>query len=137
VSIFATGMMTAISLRAAELLVAEGFDPEVVHLGSIKPVDTELIAASAARTGCAVTAENHSINGGLGSAVAEVLVERRPVPMLRIGYQDKWLHSGSISQVLETYHLRPVDVADAARRAMGLRTQDGVGRALVTEALTG
>jgi transketolase len=137
VSIFATGMMTVISLRAAELLVAEGFDPEVVHLGSIKPIDAELIAASATRTGCAVTAENHSIHGGLGSAVAEILVERRPVPMTRIGYQDTWLHSGSISQVLETYHLRPVDVADAARRAMSLRAQGSAERTLMTEALTG
>jgi transketolase len=115
VSLFATGLMTTMSLRAAEQLAGEGIDAEVVHLASIKPIDADLIAASAARTGAAVAAEYATINGGFGSAVAEVLGERCPVPVRRIGYPDAWPHSGSIDQVLERYGLRPVDIAAAAR----------------------
>jgi transketolase len=121
VSIFATGMMTQLSLKAAELLVEEGIDAEVVHLASIKPIDRELIAASAARTGCAVSAENATIIGGLGSAVAEVLVETEPVPMRRIGYRDEWAHSGSIDELLDRHRLRPHDVAAAAREVIAFR----------------
>lgn len=118
ISLFATGLMTAMSLRAAELLANDGIDAEVVHLASVKPIDADLIAASAARTGAAVTAEYASINGGFGSAVAEVLGERCPVPLRRVGYRDVWPHSGSISQILDRYGLRPVDIAAAAREVV-------------------
>ncbi len=101
VTLFGTGLMTTMCLAAARLLAAEGVEAEVVHLGSIKPIDEDLISASAARTGAVVTAELASINGGLGSAVAEVLGERQPVPLRRIGYRDVWPHSGSINQILE------------------------------------
>jgi transketolase len=121
VSIMSTGMMTSFALDAAAELAAEGISAEVIHLGSIKPIDEELIAASAARTGCVVSAENHSIIGGLGAAVAEVLAERHPVPMRRIGYRDVWQHSGSLGQVLEAYRLRPVDIAEAAREVVEFR----------------
>jgi transketolase len=132
VSIFATGMMSRVALEAAEDLASTGVQAEVVHLASLKPIDRELIAASVARTGCAVTAENHSINGGLGSAVAEVLGEEHPVPLRRIGFQDVWMHSGSIGQVLETYGLTPEDVARAATDAM-LATEQRVGPAELDE----
>ena len=121
VSIFSTGMMSHIGLRAAELLAAEGIDAEVVHLGSIKPIDRTLIAESAARTGCAVSAENHSVFGGLGSAVAEVLAESQPVWLRRVGFPDTWMHSGSIRQVMEKYGLLPADIANAARAAIAAR----------------
>lgn len=121
VSIFAAGMMSHIALKAAKSLEEEGVSAEVVHLGSIKPIDRTLIAESVARTGCAVTVENHSINGGLGSAVAEVITESHPVWVRRVGFQDKWMHSGSISQILETYGLRPADIAAAARESIAAR----------------
>jgi transketolase len=121
VSIFATGMMTNFSLIAADALAREGIRAEVVHLGSIKPIDIELIVSSVTKTGCAVTAENHSVIGGLGSAVAEVLGDHMPVPLTRIGFQDKWLHSGSIGEVLTNYGLRPENIAEAAKAVLERR----------------
>ena len=126
VTLFGTGIMTALCLAAAGQLAEEGIEADVVHLGSIKPIDEGLISASAARTGAAVTAELASINGGLGSAVAEVLGEREPVPLRRIGYQDVWPHSGSISQILERYKLRPMDIAAAARDVIAVRDSRSV-----------
>jgi transketolase len=128
VTLFGTGLMTTMSLHAAELLAAEGISAEVIHLASVKPLDVDLVAASAARTGAAVAAEYATINGGFGSAVAEALVERYPVPMRRIGYRDVWPHSGSISQVLDHYGLRPADIASAAREAIAdKRSRSGLG----------
>ncbi len=121
VTLFATGLMTAMSLRAAENLAIDGIDAEVVHLASVKPLDADLVAVSVARTGAAVTSELASVNGGLGSAVAEAIVERWPVPMRRVGYRDVWPHSGSIEQILERYRLRPADIAEAARAAIGAK----------------
>jgi transketolase len=121
VTIFATGMMTAISLRAATSLAGEGIDAEVVHLASIKPIDADLITTSASKTGCAVSAENGSILGGFGGAVAEVLSEECPVPLRRIGFRDEWAHSGSIGDLLERHHMTAGDVAGAARAAIGAR----------------
>ena len=121
VSLFATGLMTMMSLKAAELLSNEGVSAEVVHLASVKPIDAELIAASAGKTGAAVTAELATINGGFGSAVAEVLGERRPTPLRRVGYLDVWPHGGSIQQQLEHYRLRPADMAAAAREAIAAK----------------
>ena len=126
VSIFTSGMMTHIGLQAAELLTKDGISAEVVHLSSIKPIDEALITESVARTGCAVTAEIHSVYGGLGSAVAEVLTERCPAWLRRIGFQDKWMHSGSIGQVLATYGLLASDIAKAARDVM-LARGNGIG----------
>lgn len=129
VSLFATGMMTALTLAAAHELAADGFDAEVIHLGSIKPIDAELIVASVTRTGCAVASELGSINGGFASAVAEVLVERYPVPLRRIGYRDRFVHSGSIDQILDRYGLRPADIAAAARDAIVARGHTPEGAA--------
>ncbi len=125
VTLFGTGLMTTMSLHAAELLAADGISAEVVHLASVKPLDVDLVAASAARTGAAVASEYASINGGFGSAVAEALAERCPVPMRRIGYRDIWPHSGSIEQVLERYQLRPTDIAQAARDAIADKVAGG------------
>lgn len=122
VSLFATGIMTTFCLKAAELLAREGILAEVVHLASIKPIDRELIAASAARTGCAVTAENATINGGFGSAVMEVLGEECPVPVQRIGVRDRWADSGGIKELFSHHAMQPEDIAAAARRAMEQRS---------------
>lgn len=127
VSVFATGMMTVMALEAAKLLAAEGIEAEVAHLASIKPIDAELIAVSVARTGCAVSAEHASIHGGFGAAVAEVLGERAPVPLRRIGFRDSWVHSGDINQILDRYGLRPRDIVAAAREAIAAKERTHVG----------
>jgi transketolase len=118
VTLFGTGMMTSLCLQAAALLAEEGIDAEVVHLASIKPIDKEMILESIAHTGCAVTAENASIVGGFGSAVAEAMIETRPVPLFRIGVQDRFVESGGIDELFTYHHMQPVDIADAARKSM-------------------
>jgi transketolase len=118
VSLFATGVMTTLCLEAADLLAGDGISAEVVHLASIKPIDRDLVAESAARTGCAVSAENATIVGGFGSAVAEVLTEECPVPLRRIGVRDRWVDSGGIRELFTHHGMQPEDIAAAARVAM-------------------
>jgi transketolase len=114
VTLFGTGMMTSLCMRAAEKLAAESVEAEVVHLASVKPIDRELIVASAGRTGCAVTAENGTVLGGFGSAVTEVLAESFPVPVRRIGVQDRWVESGGIDELFTRHQMQPEDIARAA-----------------------
>jgi transketolase len=118
VTLFGTGMMSALCLQAAELLEAESIRAEVVHLASIKPIDTELIARSAGRTGCAVAAENATVVGGFGSAVAEALAESCPVPFRRIGVRDRWVDSGGIDELFTFHQMQPRDIARAAGEAV-------------------
>jgi transketolase len=121
VSLFGTGMMTSLCLRAADLLAKAGIQAEVVHLGSIKPIDQELIVASVSRTGCAVTAENASVIGGFGAAVAEVLGECYPVPLRRIGVQDRWVDSGGMDELFTYHKMQPEDIAEAAIQSIATR----------------
>lgn len=114
VTLFGTGMMTNRCIKAAEILENKGFSAEIIHLASIKPIDKTMIVDSVAKTGCAITAENASVIGGFGSAVAEVLVENYPAPMKRIGVQDQWIDSGEIEDLFTYYHMQPEDIADAA-----------------------
>ena len=93
----------------------------MIHLASIKPIDTELIVKSVSKTGCSVTAENASIIAGFGAAVAEVLVENYPVPMKRIGVRDQWIDSGEIEKLFEHYHMQPADIVDAAKRSIEMK----------------
>ena len=88
------------------------------HLGSIKPIDRDLIVDIAARTGCAVTAENATINGGFGAAVAEVLGEECPVPLQRIGVRDRWVDSGGIKELFTHHGMQPEDIAAAAKKVI-------------------
>jgi transketolase len=118
VTLFGTGMMTAFCLKAAGLLEPEGVDAEVIHLASIKPLDRELITNSAGKTGCAVTAENATIIGGFGSAVAETLGETMPVPLARIGVRDRFACSGSIGDLFRIHGMLPEDIARAARTVL-------------------
>jgi transketolase len=118
VTLFGTGIMTTFCLNAADLLAAEGISAEVVHLGSIKPIDRDLIVATVTRTGCAVTAENATINGGFGSAVLEVLGEEHPVPLQRIGVRDRWADSGGIKELFTHHGMQPEDIAIAAKKVM-------------------
>jgi transketolase len=121
VTLIGTGLLTAILLATAQLLAEEGIECEVLHMASIKPLDADLLVASVRKTRCAVVAENASIIGGLGSAVAEVLGELEPTPLRRVGYQDTWVHSGSISQILDRHGFRPPAVAESVRAVMKWR----------------
>jgi len=114
-AIIATGIMVAAALEAAAVLEQEGLDVRVLNIHTIKPLDVASIVAAARETGAIVTAEEHSIIGGLGSAVAEVLVEHHPVPMRRVGLADVFGESGPPEELLAKYGLTPADVADAAR----------------------
>ncbi len=118
VTIVACGVMVSRSLDAAELLRADGIEATVVDMHTLKPLDTDLLDRLAASTGCMVTAEDHSIIGGLGGAVAEHLISTRPVPLERVGVQDRFGESAQAEEMLEMMGLTASDVASAARRAI-------------------
>jgi transketolase len=105
VTIIATGTMTYQALLAAEQLYKDGIDAEVVHVPTIKPLDTETILKSVRKTGCVVTVEEGQIAGGLGGAIAELLGEEHPVPMRRIGMKDRFGESGEPNELLEYFGL--------------------------------
>ncbi len=105
VTIIATGTMTAPALEAAEKLYKDGIDAEVIHVPTIKPLDSETILKSVRKTGCVVTVEEAQIIGGLGGAIAELLVENHPVPVKRIGMQDRYGESGDPEKLLEHFGL--------------------------------
>ena len=115
VTIFSTGAQTMRCLQAADLLAGNGISAHVVHVPTIKPLDAEGIAESAARTGRVVTAEDHTIIGGLGGAVAEALGELQPTPMRRVGIRDTFGESAANEDLLAKYGITPEHVADAAR----------------------
>ena len=123
VSLFGTGVMTGLCLKAADLLAAQSIDAEVIHLASIKPIDSALIQRSAGRTGCAVTAENATVIGGFGAAVAEVLGDTCPVPLRRIGVRDRWVESGGIGELFTHHGMQPEDIAVAACDAIAARRE--------------
>lgn len=118
VTIVATGIMVSMALEAAKNLADEGISAEVIDIHTIKPLDKELITASAAKTGAVVTAEEHNIIGGLGSAVCECLCESLPVPVMRVGVEDKFGRSGQVPPLLEMYGLTPQNIANKAKDAM-------------------
>ena len=105
VTIFATGLCVSSALEAAEKLKEDGIDAEIVNIHTIKPIDRELVIASAKKTGKVVTAEEHSVIGGLGSAVAEVLSEEAPTKLLRIGVEDVFGESGPAKELVAKYGL--------------------------------
>lgn len=105
VTIVATGLTVPESMEAAKLLAADGIDAEVINIHTIKPLDDDLIIASAKKTGKVVTAEEHSIIGGLGSAVCDVLSEKCPTPVYRIGMRDVYGESGTAGELIHKYLL--------------------------------
>jgi len=123
VTLFGTGVMSHFCREAADGLAREGIDAEVVHLASVKPVDRELITQSVRKTGCAVTAENATIYGGLGDAVSEVLAEECPAPLFRIGVRDKFVESGGIDDLFARHRMTPADIVQAARMALGKKAR--------------
>jgi transketolase len=121
VTIIATGIMVAMAMEAKELLAAEGIDARVINIHTIKPLDTELVLKAAAETGAIVTAEEHNVIGGLGSAVAEAVCENKPVPVVRVGTQDTFGRSGKVPALLEMYGLTPANIAAQAKKAISLK----------------
>jgi transketolase len=118
VSIFATGLEVNEALGAAKLLEADGINAEVINIHTIKPIDTELVAASAKKTGKVVTVEEHSIIGGLGSAVCEALAETVPTPVLRIGVQDVFGESGPAGELIAKYGLDGKSIYEKVKAEM-------------------
>ena len=121
VTIVATGFMSHLAIEAAEILAAEGINAAVINIHTIKPIDKELLSSYAAKTGAVVTAEEHSIIGGLGAAVCETLAESCPVPVMRVGVEDKFGKSGKVPELLELYGLTAANIAAKARAAIALK----------------
>ena len=115
VTLIGTGIMVDACLQAAALLTDAGISAAVVNISTIKPIDRELIIAQAKISGAVVTAEEHSVIGGLGSAVAEVLGENCPVPLQRVGVLDRFGQSGPPEELLREYNLTPADIVQAAK----------------------
>ena len=121
VTIVATGLMVHIALEARELLKAEGIDAAVINIHTIKPIDDALLAEYAAKTGAVVTAEEHSIIGGLGGAVCESLASTCPVPVMRVGTEDTFGRSGKVPPLLEMYGLTAQNIAAKAKASIALK----------------
>ena len=118
VSLMGIGIMVQACLDAAALLAQDGIEARVVNLSCLKPLDWELVVESARRTGAVVTAEEHMVTGGLGSAVSEVLGEHCPTPMTRIGLKDTFGMSGKPGDLLKHYGLTAEDIKQAAVKVM-------------------
>ncbi|MDD6201420.1 MAG: transketolase family protein [Lachnospiraceae bacterium] len=119
VTIIATGLLVSSALDAAKMLQEDGIDAEVLNIATIKPLDEELVVASARKTGKVVTAEEHSIIGGLGSAVCECLSEKAPTPVYRIGIRDVFGQSGSAAELVEKYELDAKGVYRQVKEFLG------------------
>ncbi len=121
VTIVATGLMVGAALEARDLLAAEGISARVINIHTIKPIDKDIILKAAAETGAIVTAEEHNVIGGLGGAVAETVCEGKPVPVVRVGVNDSYGHSGTVPALLEAYGLTPANIAASAKKAIALK----------------
>ncbi len=115
ITIIATGLTVVASLEAAEMLEKDGISTKVINIPTIKPLDTELIISAAKETGKVITVEEHSVIGGLGSAVCECLCEKAPTPILRIGIQDTFGESGSATELLKKYGLSAEEIYKKAK----------------------
>lgn len=118
VTLISTGNMLFETLKAAEILAEKGVSAEVLHMHTVKPIDSEAIAESARKTGAVVTVEEHSILNGLGSAVAETLCEKYPVPLRRVGTKDVFGLSGTMDELIDYFGLRAEPIAATALEAI-------------------
>ncbi|NLL06473.1 MAG: transketolase family protein [Clostridiaceae bacterium] len=121
VAIIATGTMVSEAVVAAEQLKSEGISARVINIHTIKPIDKDIIVKAAKDTGAIVTCEEHNIIGGLGSAVAEVLVENYPVPVKMVGVQDKFGKSGKANEVMKLYGLTADNIIAKAKEAIAMK----------------
>jgi len=122
VTLIACGVMVAHALQAAEQLAHDDIRARVINLHTIKPLDVTAIVKAARETGAIVTAEEHTVIGGLGSAVAEVIVQQHPVPMRFVGVNDRFGTSGDPAELLKAFHLMPEDIAAAAKDVLRLKS---------------
>ena len=121
VTIIATGLMVSEAIAAAELLETEGISARVINMATIKPLDTEIVLKAAKETRAIVTAEEHSIIGGLGGAVAETVCEALPVPVVRVGVNDVFGRSGPALDLLKLFGLSAENIADKAKQAIKMK----------------
>ncbi|MDR2696630.1 MAG: transketolase family protein [Deltaproteobacteria bacterium] len=119
VTIIAAGLCVSEALAAAGRLDAAGIKARVLNIHTVKPIDTEAVIRAAAETGAVVTAENHSIIGGLGSAVAEVLAEEHPAPLVRVGVRDRFGEVGKLDYLMRAFGITAADIESAALKAIG------------------
>lgn len=121
ITIVATGLMVNEALEASKVLESEGISARVVNIHTIKPLDKELICKCAKETGVIVTAEEHSVIGGLGSAVAEAVTECCPVPVVKIGVNDVYGHSGPAVDLLKEFGLSSENIVNTVKKAINLK----------------
>lgn len=119
ITIVATGLMVAQALEAADALKGQGINARVINIHTIKPIDKDIIIKAAKETGKIVTVEEHSIIGGLGSAVCDVLCENYPVPVTKIGVMDTFGHSGPAAALLEEFGLCADNIANTVKKVLG------------------
>ncbi len=124
ITIIATGLMVPEAVKAQKLLDSDGIKARVINMHTIKPIDREIIIKAAKETGVIVTAEEHNIIGGLGSAVCEVVAEEYPVPVIRIGVEDVFGRSGTATAVLEYYGLTAKNIYSKVKNAVFLKRQN-------------
>ena len=121
VTVVASGLLVNEALEAYELLKAEGINARIINIHTIKPLDSEIIIKAAKETGAIVTAEEHSVIGGLGSAVCDVVSENCPVPVIKVGVNDEFGKSGPANDLLDAFGLRAVNIVDAVKRVIALK----------------
>ncbi len=118
VTLIACGILVSESLKAAEILKKDNIDAAVINMHTIKPIDQDAIIKAAKETGAIVTAEEHQIFGGLGSAVSEVLSQNFPAPLEMVAVKDTFGETGTPEQLLKAYHLKDIDIVEAAKKAV-------------------
>ena len=121
VTIVATGLMVNEALQAYDMLKEEGISARIINIHTIKPLDKDIILKAAKETGAIVTAEEHSVIGGLGSAVSEVLAEEYPVPVVKLGVYDVFGKSGAAPKLLDEFGLRAVNIVEKAKKAISMK----------------
>lgn len=121
VSIFATGHLVWEAIKAGEILAAQGIEADIINIHTIKPLDEEAILASVKKTRCAVSAEEHMLNGGLGDSVAQVLARNYPAPLEMIGVHDTFGESATPDQLMQKYGLTADQIVESAKKAMARR----------------
>ena len=119
VTIIATGLMVSEALEAAKALKEQGVDARVINIHTIKPIDRDIIVKAAKETGRIITVEEHSVIGGLGSAVADVVTEECPVPVIKIGVKDVFGHSGPAVDLLKEFGLCAENIVAVSKAALG------------------
>jgi transketolase len=118
VTIFATGHLVWKAIEAGEQLAAQGINAEIINIHTIKPLDTKAVIASAQKTRCVVTAEEHQMNGGLGDSIAQLLARELPTPLEMVAVNDSFGESGTPDQLMTKYGLDTVNIVEAARKVM-------------------